>query len=151
MQILAKTLALATSVNITAIAALPQTRDCVMFEQVQWLFKASRVVPWNHFFISLSWNQRDTMRQGRHNFLLITNVQHPEALWSDRVRSFQQPWHGAMHFSRCGTPCQLTSMAQKEKMYVKCVHFFWATGFGIRATRILKLVFRRDTKIWTYL
>ena len=44
-------------------------------------------------------------------------------------------------------PCQLTPMAQKEKMYVKCVRFFWATGFGIRATRILKLVFRRDTKI----
>ena len=28
---------------------------------------------------------------------------------------------GAAH----GTPCQLTSMAQKEKMYVKCVHFFF--------------------------
>ena len=36
-------LALAASVNITAIAALPQTRDRVMFEQVQWSFKASRV------------------------------------------------------------------------------------------------------------
>ena len=36
-------LALVTSANITAIAALPQTRDRVMFEQVQWAFKASRV------------------------------------------------------------------------------------------------------------
>ena len=36
-------LELAASVNVTAIAALSQTRDRVMFEQVQWLFKASRV------------------------------------------------------------------------------------------------------------
>ena len=36
-------LALVTSANITAIAALPQTRDRVMLEQVQWAFKASRV------------------------------------------------------------------------------------------------------------
>ena len=37
-------LALAASVNITAIIALSQTRDHVIFEQVQWSFKASRVV-----------------------------------------------------------------------------------------------------------
>ena len=37
-------LALAASFIITAIAALSQTRDRVMFEQVQWAFKASRVV-----------------------------------------------------------------------------------------------------------
>ena len=36
-------LALVTSANITAIAAIPQARDRVMFEQVQWAFKASRV------------------------------------------------------------------------------------------------------------
>ena len=37
-------LALATDVNITAIMALSQTRDRVIFEQVQWSFKASRIV-----------------------------------------------------------------------------------------------------------
>ena len=37
-------LALATSVSITAFAALPQTRGRVMFEQVQWSFKAGRIV-----------------------------------------------------------------------------------------------------------
>ena len=36
-------LALAASVNITAIATLPQTRDHLIFEQIQWSFKASRV------------------------------------------------------------------------------------------------------------
>ena len=37
-------LALAASVNIIAITALSQTRERVMFKQVQWSFKASRVV-----------------------------------------------------------------------------------------------------------
>ena len=37
-------LTLAASVNISAIAALPQTRDRVMFEQEQCSFKASRTV-----------------------------------------------------------------------------------------------------------
>ena len=36
-------LALITCANITAIATIPQTRDHVMFKQVQWAFKASRV------------------------------------------------------------------------------------------------------------
>ena len=38
-------LALAASVNVTAILALSQIRDCVMFESVQWSCKTSRVVP----------------------------------------------------------------------------------------------------------
>ena len=37
-------LALATSVSITAFTALPQTRDRVMFEQVQGSFKAGHIV-----------------------------------------------------------------------------------------------------------
>ena len=37
--------------------------------------------------------------------------------------------------------------AERKNVCEVCPFFFWATGFGIRATRILKLVFRRDTKI----
>ena len=36
-------LTLVASVNITALVTLPQARDHVMFEQVQWTFKASPI------------------------------------------------------------------------------------------------------------
>ena len=62
----------------------------------------------------------------------------------DPFNSHEFPWvqHTVMTDTNGGT---------KKYCIVKYVSFFRATGFGFRATRILKLVFRRDTKICTYL